>query len=120
MQLARQQWVPNIPIPETDTRVIQPIEINYLGNLKCFKCSSFGHRSRNCPTLACQNRLYVNAAYDRLHNSDITDERQNNVKPTSTVAYPNTQSRQFDPKRRSIGQNRVTQGLLHFCTLSGS
>ena len=112
VQSARQQWVPNIPTPETDTRLVEPMEIDHLKNLKCFKCSGFRHRSRNCPTIACQNRLYVNAADDRLQNSDITDERQNNVKPTSRVAYPNKQCRQFDPKRRSIGQNRTTPGQV--------
>ena len=112
VQSARQQWVPNIPTLETDNCFIEPMEIDHLRNLKCFKCSSFGHRSRNCPTIACQNRQYVNAADDRLHNSDMTDERQNQVKPTSTVAYPKKQCRQFGPKRRSTGQNRVTQGQV--------
>ena len=109
VQSARHQWVPNIPSPETDTRLIEPMETDYLRNLKCFKYSGFGHRSRNFPTIGCQNRLYVNAADDMLHNKDMTDERQNKVNPTSTVAYPNKQCRQFGPKRRNAGQNRVTQ-----------
>ena len=106
---------PLLPSQETDTRLIEPMEIDYFGNVKCFKCCEFGHRAQNCPNIACQNRLHVNATDDRLtDNCEMADERRNrgptnDRKPPSEVAYPNKQCKQFGSQRKSVCQNRVTQ-----------
>jgi hypothetical protein len=36
--------------PMTDTRGIEPMEIDHLRNQRCFKCEGKGHRAKHCPT----------------------------------------------------------------------
>ena len=109
---------PLLTTQETDTCPIEPMEIDYFRNVKCFKCCEFGHRAQNCPNIACQNRLQVNASDDRLtDNCDMIDERRirgptNDRKPPDKVAYPNTKCKQFGSKRKSVGHNSVTQGQV--------
>ena len=107
-----------LPSQETDTHLIEPMKIDYFRNVKCFKCCDFGQRAQNCPNIACQNRLHVNATDDRLTDTcDMVDERQNrghtnDRKPPGEVAYPNKQCKQFGSQRKSVCQNRVTQGQV--------
>ena len=109
-------WVPEMPSRETETRQIEPMEIDHFRNLKCFKCSGFGHRARNCPSKIDQNRLPVNAADDGTDNVDMTDGTQNQGpqkgrKPPGKRAYPDKR-KQAAPKRPRVGQDRVAQGQV--------
>ena len=109
---------PLLTTQEMDTRLIEPMEIDNFRNVKCFKCFDFGHSAQNCPNIACQNRLHVNATDDRLTDTCyMVDERQNrgptnDRKPPGEVAYPNKQCKQFGSQRKSVCQNRVTHGQV--------
>ena len=95
---------------------IEPMEIDHFRNLKCFKCSGFGHRARNCPTKIDQNRKPVNAVDDGTDNIDMTDGTQNQGpqkgrKPPGKRAYPDKRKKAA-PKRPRVGQDRVAQGQV--------
>ena len=92
------------------------MEIDHIRNLKCFKCSGFGHRARNCPTIIDKNRLPVNAADGGTDNVYMTDGTQNQGpqkgrKPPGKRAYPDKR-KQAAPKRPRVGQDRVAQGQV--------
>ena len=49
--------VPEMPSRETQTRRIEPMDIDHFRDQKCFNCSGLGHRARNCPSKIDHNRL---------------------------------------------------------------
>ena len=53
------------------------MKIDLFRNLKCFKCSGFGHRTRDIPSKADQNRLPVNATDEGTDDNDKPDGTQN-------------------------------------------
>ena len=56
--------------PSFESRVIEPMDVDFSRNLMCFKCKGRGHRARDCPTQDQVNKSFIGALDDSDDDSD--------------------------------------------------
>ena len=73
-------------------RVVEPMEIDYFRNQKCFKCNGTGHRARECPTpgqMYSKQKHWLKAVDSSDDDSDESDENEV-VSPQKAKKTPKT------------------------------